>query len=122
MTRRLPLIRMTTAVAGMRLPTRTAGHRRWSRATQIVIALLALRAAPARAGMIVDSFEGAPTEHEIDSFKAEILTLKPGTGGNLTPTNDWAQHEGGSRIRAMGMVYEMTYDQEILDRMIYFCD
>ena len=49
--------------------------------------------------------------------------MSPGTNGNLDPTkNDWAQHQSGQRTKAMGLMYEMTRDQAILDRMIHFCD
>src|SRR5262245_52832024 len=72
--------------------------------------------------MRVDTFDTAPTAAEIASFRDEILGLEPGAGGNLDPRNDWAQHASGQRIRAMGLVYEMTHDRVILDRMIRFCD
>jgi hypothetical protein len=84
--------------------------------------LTILAAVSARADMRVESFASAPTADELASFKSEISALEPGTGGNLMPRNDWAQHASGQRTRAMGLIYEMTHDQAILDRMIVFCD
>jgi len=82
-----------------------------------------LAAAPARAQMRVESFTVRPTTGEIDSFKSYIAGVTPNPNGNLAPTkNDWAQHASGQRTKAMGLLYEMTRDQDILDRMIYFCD
>ena len=77
---------------------------------------------PAQAQMRVQTFDTLPTQSEIDSFKAYILTVQPGTGGNLSPKNDWTQHQSSQRTRAMGLMYEMTRDLDILDRMIHFCD
>src|SRR5690349_16196609 len=72
--------------------------------------------------MRVESLSSAPTAAELESFRAEILALEPGSGGNLEPKNDWAQHGSGQRTRAMGLIYEMTHDRVVLDRMIDFCD
>jgi hypothetical protein len=87
------------------------------------LALAGLAALPATAQMTVETFTAGPTQNEINSFKSYILTVNPGTNGNLAPTaNDWAQHQSGQRTKAMGLMYEMTRDQAILDRMIHFCD
>src|SRR5579859_2513811 len=82
----------------------------------------------AQAQMAIDSFDGAVTQNEIDSFKSYILTLKPatwdGSSGNTTTNmaNEYAQGHSGENIKAMGLMYEITGDTAILDRMIYFCD
>jgi hypothetical protein len=87
-----------------------------------VLFLVALGSAEARAAMSVERFDAPPTAKELASFKSEISRLQPGSGGNLRPKNDWAQHASGQRTKAMGLMYEMTHDQAILDRMIVFCD
>lgn len=79
----------------------------------------AVPAAVAAPAMRVDDLELAPTQNEINSFKAHI--------GGLTPApdnvgNDWAQHASGEQVKAMGIVYEISKDSAILDRMIAFCD
>src|SRR5579859_5349176 len=82
----------------------------------------------AQAQMAIDSFDGPVTQNEINSFKSYILTLKPatwdGSSGNTTTNmaNEYAQGHSGENIKAMGLMYEITGDTAILDRMIYFCD
>src|SRR5262249_4713369 len=67
----------------------------------------------------VESFEGPVTRNEVESFKATIATLSP-AANNIG--NDWAQHDSGQQTKAMGILYEISRDQAILDRMIVFCD
>jgi len=88
----------------------------------VLVCIAVLAEQPARGDMRVESFATPPTADEIASFEEEIGVLVPGVGGNLEPTNDWAQHASGQRTRAMGLMYEMTHDRAILDRMIVFCD
>ena len=88
----------------------------------VVLFLACVSAVPAAAQMRVERFDTPPTANEIASFKAYILTVAPGTNGNLNPQNDWVQHNSGQRTKAMGLMYEMTRDVAILDRMITFCD
>ncbi|MFC5476359.1 hypothetical protein [Paraherbaspirillum soli] len=73
----------------------------------------------ASAGMVVDSFSGPVTANEINSFKSYIQTLVPATD-NIG--NEWAQGPSGEQTKAMGLVYEITGDRAILDKMIVFCD
>jgi hypothetical protein len=73
----------------------------------------------ARAQMRVDSFDGPVTRNEIDSFKSYIQTLTPASD-NIG--NQWAQGHSGEQTKAIGLVYEITGDVAILDRMIGFCD
>jgi regulation of enolase protein 1 (concanavalin A-like superfamily) len=76
----------------------------------------------------IDSFDGPVTQHEISTFKSYIQTLQPatwdGSTGNTTTNmaNEYAQGHSGENIKAMGLMYEITGDTAILDRMIYFCD
>src|SRR5258708_2375837 len=73
--------------------------------------------------MSVDSLDGAVTQNEINSFKSYILTINavvwPNTG---SMENQYAQAASGEQIKAMGLMYEISGDTAILDRMIYFCD
>ncbi len=101
------------------------------KATKILIGLLFSCAGLlpcVQAQMAVDSFDGPVTQNEISSFKSYIQTLRPatwdGSSGSTTGnmTNECAQGHSGERIKAMGLMYEITGDTAILDRMIYFCD
>ncbi len=69
--------------------------------------------------MKVDDLELAPTQNEINSFKAHISSLTPAPDN---VGNDWAQHASGQQTKAMGIVYEISKDTAILDKMIGFCD
>src|SRR4051794_31675385 len=75
------------------------------------------------APMTVDSLSGPVTQNEINSFKSYILTINPvvypDTG---SIENQYAQAASGEQIKAMGLMYEISGDRAILDRMIYFCD
>ncbi|WP_028550318.1 discoidin domain-containing protein [Paenibacillus sp. UNC451MF] len=72
--------------------------------------------------MVVDSFSGPVTQNEINSFKSYILSLQPVVWPNTeSMQNEYAQGKSGESIKAMGLMYEMTGDTAILDRMIYFC-
>ena len=72
--------------------------------------------------MVVNSFTGAVTSNEINSFKAHIQAVVPDTSGNYTPGNEWTFGKSANRTRSLGLMYEMTKDQDILDRMIFFTD
>lgn len=73
--------------------------------------------------MIVDSFDGPITQNEINSFKSYIATLEPVVWPNTgSMQSEYAQGKSGESIKAMGLMYEITHDTVILDRMIYFCD
>src|ERR1700687_124808 len=69
--------------------------------------------------MKVDSFDGAVTQNEVNSFKTYLATLTP-AADNIG--NQWAQGRSGEQTKAMGLVYEITGDTVILDQMISFCD
>ncbi|WP_282940085.1 S-layer homology domain-containing protein [Paenibacillus sp. RC67] len=74
--------------------------------------------------MVLDSFDGPVTQNEIDSFKAYIQTVEPVVWGPNTSNmqSEYAQGTSGENIKALGLMYEITGDTEILDRMIYFVD
>ncbi len=77
----------------------------------------------AAGSMVVDSFDGPITQNEINSFKSYISTLEPVVWPNTgSMQSEYAQGKSGESIKAMGLMYEITHDTAILDRMIYFCD
>ncbi|MDB5005193.1 MAG: hypothetical protein JWQ34_3418 [Mucilaginibacter sp.] len=68
--------------------------------------------------MIIENLDGPVTANEINAFKAHIKTAPapPGNG------NVWVFGNGGKSIEACGLMYEVSHDREIMDRMIYYCD
>lgn len=73
--------------------------------------------------MVMDSYAGPVTQNEIDSFKTYVNDLQPVVWPNTTRLQtEYAQGKSGEAIKAMGLVYELSGDTQILDRMIYFCD
>lgn len=69
--------------------------------------------------LIVESFVGQVTKNEINAFKDHIADIQPPTyaGGNV-----YVYGNPGKLLEACGLMYEVTGDEEILDRMIYFAD
>ncbi len=77
----------------------------------------------ATAAMSIDSLAGPVTDNEIASFKSYIQTIEPVVWPNTgNMQNQYAQAVSGEQIKAMGLMYELSGDRAILDRMIYFCD
>ncbi|WP_441246591.1 hypothetical protein [Kitasatospora sp. McL0602] len=75
---------------------------------------------PAAAGpMRLSSPDGPVTADEIASFRSYVQTLTP-AADNIG--NDWAQGHSGEETKAMGLVYEISHDRPVLDRMIGYCD
>ncbi|KAJ1958411.1 hypothetical protein EC988_000315 [Linderina pennispora] len=68
--------------------------------------------------MTVESFDGPVTKRELDSFKTGMQVLKPSTSS----ANEWAQGKSGENTKALGMMYEISNDVAILNKMITFCD
>ncbi|WP_448699203.1 alpha-1,2-mannosidase [Mucilaginibacter sp. AW1-3] len=69
--------------------------------------------------MIIESLSGPVTKNEIDAFKnymANWETPKPNSG------NSWVFGNPGKAIEACGMMYEVSHDKEILDKMILLSD
>ena len=69
--------------------------------------------------MVVSSFSGPVMQSEIDSFKAYLTTIGP-AASNIG--NAWAQGASGEQTKAMGLVYEISHDTVILDKMLTYCD
>lgn len=77
----------------------------------------------AMANMVIDSLDGPITQNEIDSFKSYIQHLEPVVWPNTERLQtEYAQGKTGENIKAMGLMYELTRDIDILNRMIYFTD
>ena len=87
------------------------------------LALMATLSAAAMASspplMVPADFTGSVQQSEIDSFAAYIQTLTPAPN-NIG--NNWAQGDSGEEVKAMGLVFEISHDTAILDRMLVFCD
>ncbi len=71
------------------------------------------------AEMLIEDIDGPVTRNEIAAFKAFMRAL-PAAGDNNH--NNWVYGNGGKNIEALGMLYEISGDREILDQMIRFAD
>lgn len=71
------------------------------------------------ATMKVTGLDGPVTNEEIDSFTKFVAGLKPATD-NIG--NNWAQGHSGEEVKAMGLVYQISGRQPILDNMLRYCD
>ena len=71
------------------------------------------------ADMMIESLDGPVTTNEIAAFKAFMRTQPAGGDNNH---NYWVYGDGGKNIEALGMVYEISGDQGILDQIIRFAD
>jgi hypothetical protein len=81
--------------------------------------LLNCGAVAGAAEMVIENPDGPVTTHEIAAFKA-FMQSQPADGDNNH--NHWVYGSGGKNIEALGMVYEISGDREILDQMIRFAD
>jgi len=73
----------------------------------------------ARAQMAVDSLTGPVTPHEIAAFKSYIATLSPPTKNF---GNGWVYGIPGKELEGFCLMFEVTHDRAILDRMILWAD
>lgn len=71
------------------------------------------------AEMVIESLDGAVTRDEIASFKTFMQGRQP-SDNNVG--NDWVYGESGKDTEALGMMFEVSADVAILDRMISFAD
>ncbi|AUG76700.1 hypothetical protein CFP65_1826 [Kitasatospora sp. MMS16-BH015] len=97
-------VRGSAAVFGVAAPTGGAG---------------APGAAQAAAELKLSSPDGPPTAADYASFRAYLHGLTP-AADNLG--NNWAQGRSGEETQAMGVVYELSHDRAVLDKMIGHCD
>ncbi|MFT3823729.1 MAG: hypothetical protein QM731_07400 [Chitinophagaceae bacterium] len=97
--------------------------------TIAIVAVTALHAQEARVQetekpsigprLMVENYSGPVTPNEIAAFKAHIAHVQP------PPTADrnvYVYGNPGKIIEACGLMYEVTSDREILDRMIFYSD
>ncbi|KAJ4158128.1 uncharacterized protein LMH87_008668 [Akanthomyces muscarius] len=92
------------------------------KSTSILLAALATcfrMGANAATVMKVTSFDGPVSGEELQSFSSYISTLEPAKD-NIG--NQWAQGHSGEETKAMGLVYSISGQQEVLDNMLRFCD
>ena len=68
--------------------------------------------------MVIESLSGPVTQNEINAFKAHIQNVDAPQGNG----NVWVFGNGGKSIEACGLMYEVSHDRAILNRMIYYCD
>ncbi|WP_254060896.1 alpha-1,2-mannosidase [Mucilaginibacter sp. L196] len=68
--------------------------------------------------MIIESLSGPVTQNEINAFKAHIQNVDAPSGNG----NVWVFGNGGKSIEACGLMYEVSHDRTILNRMICYCD
>ena len=91
--------------------------------TLVVFYLASCVSTISAATMSIDSFSGPPTNNEINSFISYIKSIEPVTWLNTTNmANEYAQGHSGEAIKAMGLMYEITGNKNILDRMLHFVD
>jgi hypothetical protein len=91
--------------------------------------LLALRtlaalfcACHASAALLIESLTGPVTSNEISAFKAFMKAQTPPRTPWGANHNAWAFGSGGRNLEAMGMMYEVSGDLEILNQMIRWAD
>ncbi len=73
--------------------------------------------------MSIDSLDGPVTSNEINSFVSYINSINPVVWPNTgSMENQYAQGASGEQIKAMGLMYEISGNTAILNRMMYFCD
>jgi len=75
-----------------------------------------------RAGLVIESLSGPVTANEVRAFKAFMRTQNPPRVPWDFRHNAWSFGPGGRNLEAMGMVYELSGDIEILDQMIRWTD
>jgi hypothetical protein len=69
--------------------------------------------------IIIESLNGSVTQNEIQAFKSFMQTRNI---SNNNVGNDWVYGDSGKDTEALGLMYEVTGDVAILDRMIQFAD
>lgn len=87
--------------------------------------MMGIRIVPASAAggrMIIEPTSwGVVTQQELDSFK-DFVREKPVATDNIGNKMLWGFSNAGADTEALGMMYELTGDTELLDMMIKFAD
>lgn len=81
--------------------------------------LLASSLLTSGAEMIVEGLDGPITRNEINSFKT-CMQARPASDNNVG--NDWAYGDSGKDTEALGLMFEISGEIDILDQMIRFAD
>jgi hypothetical protein len=88
-----------------------------------VLAALALGGPPARAALLIESTTGPVTSREIEVFKAFMKTqTPPPTPWQGPGHNAWSFGPGGRNLEAMGLMFEVSGDLELLNLMVSWAD
>ena len=82
-----------------------------------VLALAMLTAA--RADLLVESLDGPVTQKEIDAFKQHMQTVEIRPDNNH---NNMVYGRAGNAAEALGHMYQITQDRQILDQLIKVAD
>lgn len=85
----------------------------------IALAVLAVYANVSRADLLIESIDGPVTPAEIAAFKAHMRTMDYRGDNNH---NNFVYGKAGNAAEAMGKMYEITHDREILDQFIKLAD
>src|SRR5690349_12516437 len=85
----------------------------------VLFAAAAACAATASADIVVESLTGPVTGNEVATFKSYVAGR---TMWSDHIGNDWVYGNPGKDSEALGMMYEITRDRAILDRMIEYAD
>jgi hypothetical protein len=81
--------------------------------------VLVLGAGESSAQIVIESLSGPVTANEVSSYKT-FMQGRPMSDSNLG--NAWVYGNSGTDIESLGMMYEVTGDRAILDRMIQYAD
>src|SRR3954465_6558686 len=87
--------------------------------TTLVLVCSAFALSVPAAEMLIENPDGPVTSNEVAAFKAFMRT-RPTSDNNIG--NDWVYGDAGKDTEALGMVYELSGDVELLDQMIRFAD
>ncbi|KAJ1959429.1 hypothetical protein GGI12_004343 [Dipsacomyces acuminosporus] len=67
----------------------------------------------------VSTLNGPVTQNDISSFKAGTKNLQPPSAWDSV---EWAQGKAGESIKSFGLVYEISKDADVLNKMLAFTD
>ncbi|MDP4292182.1 MAG: hypothetical protein Q8908_13960, partial [Bacteroidota bacterium] len=70
--------------------------------------------------MKIESLDGPVLQSEISAFKAYMKSLKDPVPDNIG--NNFVYGKCGTNTESLGIMYEISHDQEILDQMIRYAD
>ncbi|KAG0318120.1 hypothetical protein BG000_004337, partial [Podila horticola] len=83
-----------------------------------ILLLVAASSTLLSSSFAIDTLLGPVTANDIIEFKAAAQKVSPSTSILI----EWAQGYSGENTKALGLVYEISQDIDILNKMITFCD